>query len=331
MRQSTITINGRLYDALSGQPVASNTKAAAQVAQAKPPAPVASKASQHNIRAPRPKHPAATVHAKPQRSTTLNRIAVQKPQPQAATAHSKSPLISRFGPAAVSPQPNTTPSPQVTPQTPPAQSAPPNTTPLHPSVMAAMRNRMAASHTNAPQSSKELKEALMRERLAEVGNEQPAKPSLFARRPKLASILASTLSLLILGGYFTYINLTNISMRVAASSAGINASFPGYRPDGYSVNGPITYAPGEVTINYKSNTSDSGFALTQKTSSWDSQGVLDNYVRKQTSTYLTFQQRGVTVYTFNNKAAWTNGGLLYTIEGDASLSSDQILRLATSL
>lgn len=120
-------------------------------------------------------------------------------------------------------------------------------------------------------------------------------------------------------------------MRVAASNAGINASFPGYKPDGYSLNGPITYAPGEVDINYRSNTSDGNFTLTQKSSNWDSQGVLDNYVRKQTSTYLTFQQRGVTVYTFANKAAWTNGGLLYTIDGDANLSSDQILRLATSL
>ncbi len=145
------------------------------------------------------------------------------------------------------------------------------------------------------------------------------------------SILTATLAILVLGGYLTYMNLPVISMKVAASRAGVNATFPNYRPDGYGLNGPITYSPGEVNINYKSSTNDNGFKITQKPSNWDSQGLLDNFVTRQTENYLTFQERGVTVYTFGDKAAWVNGGLLYTLDGNASLSSEQVLRLATSM
>lgn len=59
--------------------------------------------------------------------------------------------------------------------------------------------------------------------------------------------------------------------------------------------------------------------------------MLDNYVNKQTENYLTYQEQGLTIFSFDNKAAWVNGGLLYSVEGNAQLSSEQILRLATSL
>lgn len=120
-------------------------------------------------------------------------------------------------------------------------------------------------------------------------------------------------------------------MRVAAVRAGISANYPQYNPDGYHFSGPITYQPGEVNISFKSNTNPKGFVIKQKTSTWDSQAVLDNYVAKQTGTYLTYQERGLTVYSFGNRAAWVNGGLLYTIDGDAPLSSDQLLHIATSM
>jgi hypothetical protein len=335
MKQATITINGRLYDALTGQPVSGKAaqNATAPLQAKKIMSDIAPKAAAVKAVTHTYKHPAAQVHSSTKRSATLNRTAVQKPRQQVQSAPSvraqgsmhasgRSPLISKHHQTVVAPAAARTA----------AQPEIPGTTPLHPSVLSMLQRKAAQQKAEEPMTSKELKEKLIKERLAEVSSNQPApKLGLFARKPRLASILATSLVLLILGGYFTYINLTNISMRVAASNAGINASFPGYKPDGYSLNGPITYAPGEVGISYKSNTNDTNFTLTQKSSNWDSQGVLDNYVRKQTSTYLTFQQRGVTVYTFSNKAAWTNGGLLYTIEGDASLSSEQILKLATSL
>lgn len=206
----------------------------------------------------------------------------------------------------------------------------------HPTVAKALQAQAAAKQAaQEPQpTGKELKELLIKERLNEVGNTPGAKQkkaSWLSRQPRVATILTTSLAILVLGGYLTYIALPTISLKVAASRAGVNASMPEYKPDGYSLDGPITYSPGEVVISYKSNTNDTGYKLTQKATNWDSQAVLDNYVERQATNYLTFQERGITVYTFGNKAAWVNGGLLYTLDGDAALSSDQILRVATSM
>lgn len=373
--KNVITINGRLYDAITGMPVA---QASANVTgrpsvqapnphQAPKPKPLpnthvhggthrafsdigpAPKSTPfaHVIAKPQSAQPATprvaaahAIHQKPQKSQTLYRAALQKPEAAKAhkpakPIHHRSPVISRYGPGF---DQSTAPS-----QAPAQQSTEAPT--VHPAVAKALanlnQNRTQAQAQQQPQqalqarSSKELKEALIKERLAEVETvEQQQKKdrrSLFKRQPKLTTILSTSLAILLLGGYLTFINLPNISMRVAATRAGIAASFPSYKPDGYSFQGPITYAPGEVSINFKSNTNSSTFTLKQKTSNWDSQAVLDNYVTKQTENYLTYQEQGLTIYSFDNKAAWVNGGLLYSLEGNAQLSSEQVLRLATSL
>ena len=349
-KTTTITINGRLYDAITGMPVvnaAPATTAARRQALQTPP-------RQMSDIAPRPDQPdsglstptppstpkppamtdmvargvppsAANIHAHhTQKSTTLYRKSVKRPQAAAEVNFSptRSPIISHYGS-------NVTHHPKLTAAAQQADEkiAPPLT---HPAIAKVATH--SASHHDA-RSSQELKEQLIRERLAQVDNHTatPVARRWFQHKPRLASILASTLALLVLGGYMTYMNLPMISMKVAASRAGVNATLPGYKPDGYSLDGPITYSPGQVNVNYKSNTNDSTFRLTQAPSSWDSQGVLDNFVVQQTETYLTFQERGIKIYTFDNKAAWVNGGLLYTIEGTAALSSDQVLRLATSM
>ncbi len=318
-KTTTITINGRVYDAITGQPVHQSAQAPHRPARSFNDIGPSRTAQPMRKQSARPDQPhAKAVHMRTQKSETLYRQALKKPAVEAAPP-TRSPLISRFA----------------TEPTPPARTvhtAPVDTTPqvtaMHP-IMAKVLQKQAAAAQPEP-TSKHIKEQLIKERLAEVGD-KPKRQNFWARQPRVATILASTLSLLILGGYLTYINLPNISMKVAATRAGVSAVFPNYRPDGYSLNGPITYSPGQVTISYKSNTNDSDYKLTQKASNWDSQAVLDNYVSKQTGNYLTFQDHGLTIYTFNNKAAWANGGMLYTIEGTASLSSDQILRLATSM
>ena len=85
-------------------------------------------------------------------------------------------------------------------------------------------------------------------------------------------------------------------------------------------------------MNFKATTSDANFSVNQSKSSWDSDAVLDNYVTpKAGSSYMPYTERGLTIYTYNNSAAWVNGGILYTVEGNAPLSSEQIRRIATSL
>jgi hypothetical protein len=280
--------------------------------------------------------PAHSLHQQPQRSQTLYRRALKKPTPQQSTlqpvdtsptvtVHHRSPAISKFAPSTVQVQPAT----PFMPPEPPISNQPPRT---HPIVAKVVANSPAIEPLS-PQSSRELKEALIRERLAgTTPNAQPAKRrKQRLSRSRLSAIVTSSLALLLLGGYLTYINLPNISMRVAAVRSGVSAKYPSYNPDGYHFAGPITYQPGEVNISFKSDTDSKSFVIKQKPSSWDSQAVLSNYVTKQTGTYLTYQERGLTIYSFDNRAAWVNGGLLYTIDGDAPISSEQLLHIATSM
>lgn len=354
--KNIITINGRAYDAVTGMPVAhapahahkpeqhahkphkafSDISGPARIKTATPTPAAHSVVVQHS------EVKAHAVHQKPQKSQTLLRAALKKPAPlrdltpvpvkieadfaKPTVQQHRSAIISKFGGTPIKKDATRHEIAAATPEAAPR---------VHPVVAKALATRPEVIAAPAqPQSSKELKEALIRERLAEAQPNEHHHAQHHRRRfiqPRLATILTSSLALLLLAGYLTYINLPNISMRVAATRAGIAANYPNYSPDGYHFAGPITYQPGEVNISFRSNTNERNFVIKQKASSWDSQAVLDNFVSKKTGTYLTYQERGLTIYSYGSHAAWVNGGLMYTIDGDAPLSSDQLLRIATSM
>lgn len=146
------------------------------------------------------------------------------------------------------------------------------------------------------------------------------------------AIATSSLALLLLGGYFTYLNMPSLSVRVAAAQAGVNATYPDYRPDGYSLHGPVAYNQGEVSLKFAANTGTHNFSITQTKSNWDSSALEENYVIKASNGgYVPYIERGLKIYVFDNNAAWVNGGVLYKITGDAPLSNDQIRHIATSM
>lgn len=320
-KQRTIVIGGREYDAVTGLPVA----AGASTTPAQP------KTDRITV-----VHAAKKVHHTTQRSTALNRKFVGKPQslrsdiivhrtkPVASqTIHAaKHPQVRRFAPH---PTAAVTPKPQV-------HSAPA----AHPAVAKAhalsAHKAQHGSTPHTPQSASHIKNEALARAVANVPKPgKPHKPSFF-KRQRAGSIVAATFALVLLGGYFTYLNMPSLSVRVAAAQAGINAAYPDYRPDGYALHGPVTYADGRVSMNFKANASEANFTVNQSQSSWDSSAVLDNHVLpKAGSSYMPFTERGLTIYTYSNNAAWVNGGILYTIEGDAPLSNEQIRRIATSL
>ncbi len=155
------------------------------------------------------------------------------------------------------------------------------------------------------------------------------------KSPKVTSIVATSLAAIMLFGYITYLNVPNLALRVAASKAGFSAEMPGYSPNGYRFTGPIAYSPGQITIQFSSNTDTRVYNITQRQTSWDSKSLLDNFVKKEVSSdslYLTMYDRGLTVYIYEgSSAAWVNGGIWYTVSGDALLNSEQLLRIAASL
>jgi hypothetical protein len=340
--KNTIIINGKLYDAVSGLPMGAPDKPAAA---ASTPKPVSAKPNRtfsdigpgavlHRASAkPREVKPSAAVHQNVQKSTTLRRDVLKKP---AATAHhvgthrhkpaaghvARSQMISKFAPH---PQPL-----KKTPASSPTIRA---DKPLEVSNHIARAQQLVKKPVAAPQlSSRVLKEKLIADKLAETKKVEEKKKSFFSRQPRAYGIVTGCLALIILGGYMTYLNMPNLSVRVAAAQAGVAAKFPDYKPDGYRFDGPITYSSGEVAIRFAANGGQAGYVIHERTSSWDSQAVYDNLVAKESDgSHITNSQGGLTVYTYENNAAWVNGGILYTVEGDAPLSNEQLLKIAGSM
>ncbi|HUC96223.1 MAG TPA: DUF4367 domain-containing protein [Candidatus Saccharimonadales bacterium] len=182
-------------------------------------------------------------------------------------------------------------------------------------------------------SAKDIKNDAIAEALNKATKPKNPKNSFFIRNKKYINIFSICAALLIIVGCFIYINLDNISFQFANMQAGISATYPGYYPDGYSVDGPVSYSSDEVTINFRANTGDSKFTINQSKSLLDESALkiqVDQASNNQTS---ELQEGGLTVYAYNdnNNAEWVNGGILYTITGNAKLSSDQILQIATNM
>lgn len=357
-QKQTVTINGRKYDAHTGLPVsddhARTTRASLRGATPTPVAATPAPAKKSSTPA------AHQVHRKAQRSQTLNRKFTKKPAtqtvkgstPQSHTVvHHSGPRIDgikRAKPAVSSPtratlamqkkhalalKPTNRPVHRAatsTPQTQPAEA------PMaHPVVERAHKAQAAKKAT--PQqtlpSASVIKQAAINEALENAPKHHAKQHKRgVSRTQKLAGIVCGCAALVLFGGYLTYLNVPNLSVRVAAAQAGIDASYPGYQPDGYRLNGPVAYSDGEVQIEFAANTSEAGFTLNQSASSWDSSALLENYVReKSDDEYSISQEKGLTIYNYGSNAAWVSGGILYTIDGDAPLSPDQIRKIAVSI
>lgn len=353
MGSRTIVINGKVYDAITGLPVAAPSKPAAPRSAQRisvtstTKADVAKKTMAAHT-TPTQAKTRSTTHAKTahritQKSKTLRRDILNKPAAgHAAPARrkpqpghiAKSEAITKFAPH---PQPlkmSTSPVGQVKK---PVSKTPHIVTQKH----AATQSRVAAPTPKEQLPSRAFKEQLIAQRLAAVdtATKKPAKrprKSLFAKRrqqPRAVNVLAASIAVMVFGGYLTYLNMPGLSVRVAASRADVAASFPEYHPDGYRFNGPVTHAPGQVTINFAANGGTASYTLTEQKSSWDSQAVYDNIVAVNApdNRYTTNSHQGLTIYTYNGEAAWVNKGILYTVTGDAPLSNEQLIKIAASL
>jgi hypothetical protein len=149
---------------------------------------------------------------------------------------------------------------------------------------------------------------------------------------KILSFGAASTAALLIGGFIAYQNVPNFAMRIASTKAGFNASMPGYKPSGFALNGSIQSSPGLVTLNFKSNTDARSFAIIQRPSGWNSESLLNNFVANGSQPYQTYQDKGRTIYVYgDSNATWVNGGVWYQIEGKSSLSNDQLLSLANSI
>lgn len=301
----TVSINGRLYDAVTGLPVKNKSVAKSEAR-------------------PAPKRggtvAASSVHATTQRSQTLHRRATKKPGPP------KRPQPGRHM--------DITPSARVKrfvahPAIPTKPKGTPDIAPKdHPMAAKAAKS---SAHTSPSVSSKQVKEAAISAALAKPTT-KPEKKERRWKWSRRSTIITACFAVLIIGAFLTYLNLPSLSVGFAASQAGINATYPEYKPDGYALKQPVTFDDGKVTLVFNSTSGAGEYTIVQSRSSWDSSAVLDNVVRKAAGdNYVTTQERGLTIYSYDGHAAWVNGGILYTITTTAPLSGEQIRHIATSL
>jgi hypothetical protein len=145
------------------------------------------------------------------------------------------------------------------------------------------------------------------------------------------NVAAASLTLLAIAGFVAFQNQANLTIKYAAHKAGISAMLPSSSPAGYSA-GKISYSPGTVAINYKNADGNQSFALTQTASNWDSLALRDNFVASADTNYHAMQAAGRTVYTYGNgDATWVNGGIWYKVVSNGSLTTNELIDLASSM
>jgi hypothetical protein len=191
-------------------------------------------------------------------------------------------------------------------------------------VSAAQDSTSTASATSAGVFATQLENA--------TSHEQPAVKAPTKTGKKAAKLAAAGLIVVAMAGMVVYHNIPGVSVKLASTRAGFAAAMPGYTPSGFSLSDSIKSAPGQVVLNYISNSDSRNYQLTQQPSDWNSQSLLDNFVKPTNQPYQTQFSAGKTVYTYGKaQATWVSNGVWYQIKGDSSLSSTQLLHIIDSL
>lgn len=308
MSEQTILVNGTHYDVVTGLPINKPTPN-------RTPVPSTGKTV----------HPSRHMHKQTQKSHTLNRHVVKKQAPPKSVTrptHAKSPMITKFAahPSAPTRQHHL------------VSDIGPSVHPIVHKAQSRLESSPKQSLSTAVKPAAIIKKEAIAEAMKKAPHHNTAKPVKAGRRtPRMFSLASMALAVLLLAGYFTYINLPNLSVRVAAAQAGIDASYPEYRPDGYRLSG-VNYNKGSVSLKFAANAGPQSFVITQQQTAWDSTAVKENYVAPNWGNdVMSYAERGLTIYAHEGNAAWVNGGILYTISGDAPLSSSQVRSIATNL
>lgn len=342
---SILTINGKTFDATKGTAIDPRTGK---------PLPKTRHYGSFDVR------PSASVHAGPSRSKTLRRTGLAKPQTARplAARHVRSvtqvpthPAVSRFGrpaEAAVSDRHVVHPNEVLSAvNTADAADRPvmlatqvQNYSPAAKIVRPAKQAAASLSHKITEHAVKHAPTRAQKRKGIFKTNDVDREYARLTRVWKKISkhvkltppvIVSGVILLVLAASVICYLTVPALSLYVAAKSANVEATYPGYIPAGYHFKGPVTYSEGKVTMRFAAAGSDSAFTIEQNSTYWDSGAVLDNYVLARSQNYLTYSQGGITIYTFGSQAAWVNAGVLHTIDGNAQLTSDQILRIAGSM
>jgi hypothetical protein len=293
---------------------------------------------------------AQSVHRKAKRSYTLMRQAVAKPTPNAKKHHSplqtkhffdqhraqraseiaKSTGIKKFAniPARTASLSQSKPK---MPVNPPASKQSTKST-AQTTVLPSLVTSVSSHHLEQMLDQALLRANSHREQFLKETGKKGYAPKIFRKR-RLTGATAVVLISILLGIFFAWQNVPQMSMKIAAARAHIPASIPSYTPSGFSFAGPINYQDGVISLSFKAHGDNSrAFVITQQKSNWDSDTLALNVIPRGTPVQ-TSEIHGNKIYIYGdtNDATWVNKGMRYTVKDLANLNSDQLIKLADSL
>ncbi len=288
----------------------------------------------------RPKNKAQGLHQKPQRTKTLMRGIVKKPEgtgkkPSSGEHHSKPGLpqshaaskvakhhkVNRFGFMASSQSKNETKQQPVKIKavaTPRAKESSSSSAPRVPSMVSSVSHRKLEEM---------LDEALVR---ADAHKHMMNGGKMKHRVPRWMLFSAAFVVVIVVAAILVWQNLPTVAVHVAAARTHVNASVPSYTPSGYSMAGHIKYDSKAVVMEYKSPAQQT-YSITQTASDMDSTSLSSDLPAN--SPVQTSQVDGTTVYFYgdSSNAAWVNHGVMYKLKNNAHLPSDQVLKIVKGL
>lgn len=278
---------------------------------------------------------AAKAHRQVQSSTTLNRRYVKRPVKSADINVSvkRSSRIRRFAPQTIENKVTQLEQP----------IAPAQTHPIQNKANARMQSRASASavaQASRP-TAQQLKDQAIKKALAtaaatkstdNIDTDQPIKTKHHFGMGRVVLALSCAAAAVFAIVYFVNLNMPDISLRVAAMQTGIEATYPSYTPRDFSLSG-IVSEEGKITLNFANSSTGDAYSLTEENSSWDSNALLNNFVKERYGdNYTVVREQGLTIYISGSDAAWANGGIVYKLDTTSgSLTKKQISSIATSL
>lgn len=314
-QKNTLKINNSVYDATTGQLI-SGPKIEKTVVQAK-------------IRQAREAARHAAAH-KRQRSKTLMRSAVKKPDHTKSSSLNKSLPIVKEGGVEKKLSAHSIHESRL-------ESAKKST--RHPAVskFAAVPTNQKQSNVSPKQTVQRLKNqpkttedllmhAIARANSHENSYESTDQKSFKQLSSKVGLVIAGVVVIAILAISL----IPHAELKLASNKAGFNISKPSYRPAGFSLQ-KIDANTGSAVLAYKSNSDDRKFVINEKISNWNNE-TLNGVLAATTDSSQIVTPKGKNLFINDQgNATWINNGVQYELNSNGTLSNKQIMQIVDSL
>lgn len=153
-----------------------------------------------------------------------------------------------------------------------------------------------------------------------IRDEKSAKNRKF--RPATLASLGFAVALA--AGYVAYVSAPNISVRIAAIDAGVDARTP-VAVAGFSASGAAISEPGRVTLSYKKG--DQVYSVAQSKATQNAENVNKKLASGDNREIYS---RDATIYRAGDESSWVRDGVVYTVRG-GNLGDLDVANIANSL